>query len=171
MALSLLGFSGDCRLKSGISRRFSPATITGLGSGEKIGQSLFSLASGTSGLPSPISHLPSVSSRPPGTPFLFNCCWCVHLMRAGAALYKDTAPRATGRSDGRDRELWMGCRASLTVAVLDVRRMGMRCGRAPQIAIPPSRPATPRARSARLSQSFRKRRTPISASRRLPYVS
>src|SRR5271157_3427264 len=66
------------------------------------------------------------------------------------ALFNDTAPRATGRSDGRDRELWMGCRASLTVGVLNVRRMGMRCGRAPQIAIPPIRPATPRAPICRL---------------------
>ena len=41
--------------------------------------------------------------------------------------------------------MWMGCRASLTAAVLDVRRMGMRCGRPPQVAIPPIRPATPRA--------------------------
>ena len=45
----------------------------------------------------------------------------------------------------------MGCRASLTAAVLNVRRMGMRCGRAPPgcpragRTIPPSRPATPRA--------------------------
>ncbi len=36
---------------------------------------------------------------------------------------------------GRIDEMWMTCRASLTAAVLDVRRMGMRCGRAPQIAI------------------------------------
>jgi len=48
--------------------------------------------------------------------------------------------------------MWMGCRASLTAAVLDVRRMGMRYGSPPQIAIPPIRPATPRAlwRSPRL---------------------
>ncbi len=32
---------------------------------------------------------------------------------------------------GRIDEMWMTCRASLTAAVLDVRRMGMRCGRAP----------------------------------------
>ena len=36
---------------------------------------------------------------------------------------------------GRIDEMWMTCRASLTAAVLNVRRMGMRCGRAPQIAI------------------------------------
>ena len=30
---------------------------------------------------------------------------------------------------GRIDEMWMGCRASLPVAVLDIRRMGMRCGR------------------------------------------
>ena len=86
--------------------------------------------------------------RPLGTPLLFNWCWCVHPMKAGAAGQDDTAPRATGRSDGRDREVWMGCRASLTAAVLNVRRMGMRCGRAPQIAIPPIRPATPRTPAA-----------------------
>ncbi len=40
---------------------------------------------------------------------------------------------------GRIDEMWMTCRASLTAAVLDVRRMGMRCGRAPQIAILPMR--------------------------------
>ena len=40
---------------------------------------------------------------------------------------------------GRIDEMWMTCRASLPAAVLDVRRMGMRCGRAPQIAILPMR--------------------------------
>src|SRR5271157_2500571 len=62
---------------------------------------------------------------------------CASYEGRSRALFNDTAPRATGRSDGRDREVWMG----------------MRCGRAPQIAIPPSRPATPRART-RLSASF-----------------
>ncbi len=70
---------------------------------------------------------------------------CASYEGRSRALFCDTATRVTGRSDGRDREVWMGCRASLTAAVLDVRRMGMRCGRGPQIAIPPSRPATPRA--------------------------
>ncbi len=32
---------------------------------------------------------------------------------------------------GRIDEMWMTCRASLPAAALDVRRMGMRCGRAP----------------------------------------
>src|SRR5271157_5872223 len=72
---------------------------------------------------------------------------CASYEGRSRALFNDTAPRVTGRLDGRDRELWMGCRASLPAAVLDVRRMGMRCGRAPQIAIPPIQPATPRART------------------------
>src|SRR5271157_558530 len=36
---------------------------------------------------------------------------------------------------GRIDEMWMGCCASLTVGVLNVRRMGMRCGRAPPGAL------------------------------------
>ena len=35
----------------------------------------------------------------------------------------------TGQSHGKNREVWMAWRASLPAAVLDVRRMGMRCGR------------------------------------------
>ena len=58
-----------------------------------------------------------------------------------------------GRMGGID-EMWMGCRASLPAAVLNVRRMGMRCGRAPQIAIPPIRPAAPRASIGLWSLSF-----------------
>ena len=78
---------------------------------------------------------------------------CASYEGRSRALFNDTAPRATGRSDGRDREVWMGCRASLTAAVLNVRRMGMRRGRAPQIAIPPSRPATPRTLTRRFAFS------------------
>ena len=100
-------------------------------------------------LPSPILHLLLAASRDAALIQLM----LVFTSYEGRsrALFNDTAPRVTGRSAGRDREVWMGCRASLTAAVLNVRRMGMRCGRAPQIAIPPSRPATPRAPTRRFS--------------------
>ena len=43
---------------------------------------------------------------------LIQLCWCVQPMEAGAAGYKDTAPRALdGRMFGID-EMWMGCRTS-----------------------------------------------------------
>ena len=36
---------------------------------------------------------------------------CASYEGRSRALFNDTATRATGRSDGRDREVWMGCRA------------------------------------------------------------
>ena len=69
--------------------------------------------------------------------------------------------------------MWMGCRASLTAAVLNVRRMGMRYGRAPQIAISPSRPAAPRALSRLCLFGFSSFRQsdPYALRGRLPSVS
>ena len=43
-------------------------------------------------------------------------------MKAGAAVLDDTAPRATGRSDGRDREVWMQFEPCCPDGVLNVRR-------------------------------------------------
>ena len=114
----------------------------GLGSGEK--RSLFcSPASGTSGLPSPISHLSSW--RPLGPPLFFNWCWCVHPMRAGAAGSLEIRLRVppAGRMGGIVR---CGCNLSLAARMAYLMYVGGRMAKsAPQIAIPPSRPATPRA--------------------------
>ena len=72
-------------------------------------------------------------------------------MKAGAADYKDTATRATGRSDGRDREVWMQFEPCCPDGVLlNVRRRahGEKCAAGCPRAggtIPLSRPATPRA--------------------------
>ncbi len=107
-------------------------------------------AEGLAGFPVVFQGPPEPSLwRPPGTPLLFNWCWCVHPMKAGAALYKDTAPRATGRSAGRDREVWMQFEPCCPDGVLNVRRRthGEKCAAGCPRAggtIPPSRPATPR---------------------------
>jgi hypothetical protein len=81
-----------------------------------------------------------VSLRPHGPRHLSNRAGsCNHI--CGAADQDATATRWWTVEWSQIDEMWMRCRASLTVGVLDVRRMDMRRGRSPQIAISAIRPA------------------------------
>ena len=82
--------------------------------------------------------------RPLGTPLLFNWCWCVHPMRAGAADQRIRRPvSSAGRMKGM-RHRWMRFEPYRPQAYFrtpeGIRRKDRRIGR-----IPFMRPATPRA--------------------------
>jgi hypothetical protein len=69
---------------------------------------------------SPISHLSlgGLQGRPPVQLMLV----CTSDEGRSRALFNDTATRVTGRSDGRDREVWMQFEPCCPDGVLDVRR-------------------------------------------------
>ncbi len=77
--------------------------------------------------------------------YLSNWCWCLHPMKAGAALSLMIRLRVppAGRMGGIVR---CGCNLSLAARMAYLMYVGGRMAKsAPQIAISPSRPATPRA--------------------------
>ncbi len=82
--------------------------------------------------------------RPQGTPPLFNWCWCVHPMRAGAADQRIRRPVSSGGRMKGMRHRWMRFEPYRPQAYFrtpeGIRRKDRRIGR-----IPFMRPATPRA--------------------------
>ena len=91
--------------------------------------------------------------RPLRTPPLFNCCRCLHPMRAGAAGQRiRLRVLPAGRLGGIVR---CGCNLSLAARMAYLMYVGGRMVKsAPQIAIPPSRPATPRTHTRFFASSF-----------------